>query len=212
MAVGIELFVGMGCLSLWEMVELPTYGWVWLPGHVWAPAWVRWKITNDYVGWCPLTPFANWKMSEGINLTNYKFVNDYDDWLFIGKSKFTEEINSSNRVNTDKNEKYVNSASDVINISYQNSKIFNAGPDVKDIETKTGRTIIPKEINISDETSAPIIGDNVVTVYKAGFKKLEIDENTGRPKEVIRPAVYLVHREIMHHRRKLRHTMHHMKK
>jgi hypothetical protein len=32
------------------------YGWVWVPGYQWAPAWVTWRYSPDYVGWAPLAP------------------------------------------------------------------------------------------------------------------------------------------------------------
>jgi hypothetical protein len=32
------------------------YGWVWVPGTVWAPAWVSWRYGGGYVGWAPLPP------------------------------------------------------------------------------------------------------------------------------------------------------------
>jgi hypothetical protein len=31
-------------------------GWVWVPGDVWAPAWVSWRRSDNHVGWCPLPP------------------------------------------------------------------------------------------------------------------------------------------------------------
>ena len=31
-------------------------GWVWVPGTVWAPAWVSWRYGGGYVGWAPLPP------------------------------------------------------------------------------------------------------------------------------------------------------------
>ncbi len=34
----------------------PPYGWVWVPGYTWAPAWVTWSYTNDYIGWAPIPP------------------------------------------------------------------------------------------------------------------------------------------------------------
>lgn len=34
----------------------PVYGWVWIPGNVWAPAWVTWRYGGGYVGWAPLPP------------------------------------------------------------------------------------------------------------------------------------------------------------
>jgi hypothetical protein len=33
-----------------------TDGWLWVPGYVWAPSWVVWRINNDYVGWLPMPP------------------------------------------------------------------------------------------------------------------------------------------------------------
>lgn len=37
-------------------VNLAQYGWVWVPGSEWAPAWVSWRQSRDYVGWAPLPP------------------------------------------------------------------------------------------------------------------------------------------------------------
>ena len=31
-------------------------GWVWKPGVEWAPSWVDWRATDQYVGWAPLSP------------------------------------------------------------------------------------------------------------------------------------------------------------
>jgi hypothetical protein len=33
-----------------------SFGWVWVPGRVWAPAWVTWRWSEDAVGWAPLPP------------------------------------------------------------------------------------------------------------------------------------------------------------
>lgn len=33
-----------------------TWGWVWLPDTVWAPAWVEWRFGGGYTGWAPLPP------------------------------------------------------------------------------------------------------------------------------------------------------------
>jgi Family of unknown function (DUF6600) len=31
-------------------------GWVWVPGKVWAPAWVTWRWNDEVIGWAPLEP------------------------------------------------------------------------------------------------------------------------------------------------------------
>ena len=37
----------------------PSFGWVWVPGTVWGPAWVDWFWGDGFVGWAPLAPFGN---------------------------------------------------------------------------------------------------------------------------------------------------------
>lgn len=34
----------------------PAYGWIWVPGTEWAPAWVVWREAPDYIGWAPCKP------------------------------------------------------------------------------------------------------------------------------------------------------------
>jgi hypothetical protein len=38
----------------WASIE--GHRWAWVPGTVWAPAWVTWSYSNNYVGWAPLPP------------------------------------------------------------------------------------------------------------------------------------------------------------
>lgn len=34
-------------------------GWVWMPGSVYAPAWVYWSYTPTWVGWCPIGYYSH---------------------------------------------------------------------------------------------------------------------------------------------------------
>jgi hypothetical protein len=38
----------------WLLTE--EWGWVWIPGDIWAPAWVEWRIGGGFIGWVPLGP------------------------------------------------------------------------------------------------------------------------------------------------------------
>ena len=42
------------------------YGWIWIPGDEWGPAWVEWRYNDDYIGWAPLPPLAGWSLSVGV--------------------------------------------------------------------------------------------------------------------------------------------------
>jgi hypothetical protein len=58
----------------------PSWGWVWVPGYQWAPAWVTWRYGPDYVGWAPLSP------GFSVYVTSYPVV--YSWWTFVPCGSF----------------------------------------------------------------------------------------------------------------------------
>jgi hypothetical protein len=58
----------------------PSWGWVWVPGYQWAPAWVTWRFGGDAVGWAPLGPGVS------VFVTAYPFVDFW--WTFVPTSRF----------------------------------------------------------------------------------------------------------------------------
>lgn len=55
------------------------HGWAWMPGYVWAPAWVSWRFGDGWVGWAPLPPEALWS-SRGLA---YQPTLAADWWVFV---------------------------------------------------------------------------------------------------------------------------------
>ncbi|MEM7009501.1 MAG: DUF6600 domain-containing protein, partial [Thermodesulfobacteriota bacterium] len=47
-------------------------GWVWIPGTTWAPAWVSWHESPDYIGWAPLPPDRGFFVEIGFVFNSYK--------------------------------------------------------------------------------------------------------------------------------------------
>ncbi len=64
-------------------VNLASYGWVWVPGSEWAPAWVAWRQSRDCVGWAPLPPeqgvcngvYRDCDSRYGLGPASYTFIN-----------------------------------------------------------------------------------------------------------------------------------------
>src|SRR5262249_38322101 len=54
-------------------VVIRGLGWAWVPGEEWAPAWVNWRASDEYVGWAPLPPDDIYE--------DYDTVGDY--WTFL---------------------------------------------------------------------------------------------------------------------------------
>jgi hypothetical protein len=51
-----------------------SYGWVWIPGTTWAPAWVTWRTGGGYVGWAPMPPGASFGGVYSVYDTSWVFV------------------------------------------------------------------------------------------------------------------------------------------
>jgi len=76
----------------------PVYGWVWLPGSGYSPAWVYWMYGSGYVGWAPAgwwdchRPYYSWAYDPYRNYGSHGFgfygrvrVSDLDlrPWTFV---------------------------------------------------------------------------------------------------------------------------------
>src|SRR5882724_5080759 len=47
---------GWACYHYGSWAYDSEFGWVWVPGIDWAPAWVTWRFGGGYCGWAPLGP------------------------------------------------------------------------------------------------------------------------------------------------------------
>lgn len=68
-------------------VNLDDYGWCWVPGYVWAPAWVSWRYGDDYCGWAPLPPDSFVGIDYGDNYyfdAGFHIGGDCDGFFGIG--------------------------------------------------------------------------------------------------------------------------------
>ncbi|HEX6201466.1 MAG TPA: DUF6600 domain-containing protein [Thermoanaerobaculia bacterium] len=63
-------------------------GWVWLPGSVWAPAWVAWRVGDGWIGWAPLPPEASWRI--GFGFEPWPVAIDPFWWSFVRHDRFAE--------------------------------------------------------------------------------------------------------------------------
>ena len=114
-------------------IRLEDYGWCWVPGYEWGPAWVSWRTGGDYIGWAPLPPAEGREIvyesrpigghvdvDFGIGPAYYNFI----DIRFIG-----EPVLIGHYYPYAQNVVYINNTVNVTNITYNNSVVYNYGPD-----------------------------------------------------------------------------------
>jgi len=70
----------------------PGFGWVWVPGTVWAPAWVCWRWNDEWIGWAPLPPDVEWHVGVGLRYQDPEFhrVLTPPVWSFVRRRWLAE--------------------------------------------------------------------------------------------------------------------------
>lgn len=122
-------------------------GWVWVPGRVWAPAWVSWRYGGSYVGWAPLPPEAQWTNDIGISTwADSVYGVGPLNYNFVDVGRFGERNVRNVIIDRSQNTTIINKTTNITNITNNNNKIYNSGPNIKTVNsiiTKSGGKPIP---------------------------------------------------------------------
>ena len=118
--------------------RLRGIGWVWVPGQQWAPAWVSWRKSNDYVGWAPLPPEARFDQRTGIrNWSDNYYDIGPDQYCFVATREFGAQRAESTILPPERNVAIVNQTTNVTNITYNNTTIVNEGPNYDEVSAQS---------------------------------------------------------------------------
>jgi len=112
------------------------YGWIWIPDYDWAPAWVEWRYDNDYIGWAPLSPYAEYSISYGIRYS-HPYQSPYSHWHFVDMRHFCDD-HVYNRFVVGETVKYrvYNNTRTRNEYDTRNGRIINRGFDVQTIRQR----------------------------------------------------------------------------
>jgi len=114
----------------------PDYGWEWVPGDQWAPAWVDWKAGNDYVGWAPLPPSYDYSPGVTVSLNLAP-----DDFIFVPQNRFLETRLVSYAVPRWESDRIYRGTRSFTRYDRFNNQVFNAGFPVDRVQQWTGRRV-----------------------------------------------------------------------
>jgi uncharacterized protein DUF6600 len=116
--------------------RLRGIGWVWVPGNQWAPAWVSWRKSNDYVGWAPLPPEARFDQRTGIHnwSDNYYDIGP-DQYCFVASREFGAPRVQQTLLPPERSVTIINQTTNVTNITYSNTTVVNEGPNYDEMRS-----------------------------------------------------------------------------
>ena len=164
----------------------PFYGFIWVPGNEWGPGWVTWRMSEGYYGWAPIGP--------GISM-NLAYSNGYDlpynYWIFINAGDMGRTNINNYYINSTNNITIINNSTVVNNHRTNNSGNvnYNTGPDRKEVEKHTGKTITPVNIKDNNKPGQSMNNGNL-NIYRPNFEK-----NNNESKKPV-PLKVTSHKEV----------------
>ncbi len=106
----------------WELD--PYYGWIWIPGYDYAPAWVAWSQADDCYGWAPLGFGAD------INISFNSIPSNR--WMYAAAGNIMRPGIDRYCIPSRRNDYYFRRQQPVINIYTQRNVRYIAGPQWND--------------------------------------------------------------------------------
>jgi hypothetical protein len=166
------------------------YGWIWIPGDDWAPAWVEWRFGGDYIGWAPLSPYAVFTVNVGIRYEyGWETPNHY--WCFADARYITSPHIDRYVYRTPHNWRFLRWTGEGGNVVYRGGRIVTRGPERDFIERRTGHRLERAEIvNVSDRSQQQIRRDGGrerIQVYRPDTGGRAAGRNVTRPERVREP-------------------------
>ncbi len=170
-------------------------GWIWIPGTTWAPAWVSWQQSPEYIGWSPLPPDRGFFVEIGINFNIYKsyyykpyhykhhhkkhhYYHDYyynqhnyrppaRHSVFLPSHRFGHHKHAGKAAIPNPHDTIVfRNSKNITNIKRVNNKVINYGPDKHYVEKRSNRKLVTH--TIVDKNNVVLRGKENVNVINGG--------------------------------------------
>lgn len=136
------------------------YGWLWIPGSNWGPAWVSWRGGEGYYGWAPLGP--------GYDLAST--YNDYscpsDWWVFIPPQYLYSGSYYHYWYGPHSNSQIIGNTNFVNNTYVTNRVTYVNGPRAREIEDRTHQPVQVYKVTNSTSNLNTRVKHNVVKMYR----------------------------------------------
>ena len=137
----------------------PHYGPLWIPGYVWAPAWVVFREGGGYLGWFPMPPdygdFDDGPYYGGrYSWDNYYGYGDwygmsgnsfYNLWIFVDQDHFYRHDYRNYVVDSRRVGSIINQTRDTTHYSTEGDHIVNRSISSDRLESITHQRIHPVE-------------------------------------------------------------------
>jgi hypothetical protein len=172
----------------WGFSDL--YGWFWVPGTVWGPAWVAWRYGGGYIGWAPLPPDVGWSFGMGLEWDGFDLDVGigWPWWSFCQVFRFGEAHLSRDILSSGHNVVLMRNTRNVTSYRTVGGRVFNENIGITDLERETGRKFA--RYTIADSPAAgrahvPQIRGTAIEVFRP---RVLAGRSAEKPRNILPPS------------------------
>lgn len=133
--------------------SIPGYGWSWVPGTVWAPAWVTWSYSNNYVGWAPLPPTV---VFGSAGYSGSPIVVSQTQYVFVPTNRFVGSNVATVRLPAQQSAQIFRETRPVTGFAVSGGIVRNTALPVATIERAAGARIETRQIQVAGTAPRPV--------------------------------------------------------
>ncbi|HEV7464341.1 MAG TPA: DUF6600 domain-containing protein [Methyloceanibacter sp.] len=159
-------------------------GWFWVPGRRWAPAWVSWRSSDDYLAWAPLPPAPDEGVSIDVTVTTP--VPDYY-WQVVPSHEFQSDDLSERIVrDRDRSRPIIERTRPLGNVTVNNNNVIvNNNVTVNYVEEKTEQKVVTRRIaRGKDPKGGSKVEAEAVEIFQPAAEEKPKDVAPPKPKKI----------------------------
>lgn len=153
-------------------------GWYWVPGNVWAPAWVIWRYNQLYVGWTPLPPDV--RFIPGIGIRSVPDIS-YEYWVFVEGRYFLRSNLHRYVLPLERSLTIINITNLRSGLEVRNKVVNNRALKKEVVESITRKIVKKYELENTSSPFSTKIRINKIEIFRPEIK----DNPSAVPKRVI---------------------------
>ncbi len=140
------------------------FGWYWVPGPVWGPAWVTWRWNDMYMGWAPIPPGVDFR--AGTDFASVAVSVPTRFWVFVGGSHFLDDDVRGAVLPYERNTTIVNYTVAPSRVAFRGSTYMNEGAGIDAVRRVTRRDVPRYSVQDSRQAGPTRIVGNTVQIYR----------------------------------------------
>jgi hypothetical protein len=154
------------------------FGWFWVPGTIWGPAWVVWRSSDLYFGWAPLPPGVVWRPGYGFGRP-FDVPDNY--WIFVEGRYFLRSGLYGYALPPERNRTIIRMSQLHQNIRFHNDDVVNEGIDRDVVRRVTRESLGSYDLRAAGRPGRDRVGSGEAMLFRPSLKP----DEQARPKKFV---------------------------